>query len=164
MKNKKKMILIPIILLIICFIWSNSLENPSESYHRSNEFLAYADKFLSSLLGNSHSFVVFFRSHVRKIAHFIEYGMLGTAAGASMVLFEKLKLRHFYNALSAAVIAAVIDEYIQLYTFRGSSVKDVIIDFSGYTAGLIFAMFIAIVIKLIKLIIKRRHKDDTLHS
>jgi len=165
MKNKRKMILIPLIILIICFIWSNSLQNPSESYHRSDAFLTYADRILSAVLGSSHRFLIFFRSHVRKIAHFIEYGMLGTAIGATMILFEKLKIRHFYYALSAAVIAAVIDEYIQIYTYRGSSVKDVIIDFTGYSTGIVFTMFMAMIIKLIRLIFKQKNKkDDTLHS
>ena len=41
----------------------------------------------------------------------------------------------FFNSLSAGLAAAVTDETIQIFSDRGSSVADVLLDFSGVLAA-----------------------------
>ena len=71
-----------------------------------------------------------------------------------MKLSRKMKIQHFYNSLSFAVIAAVIDEFIQIYTFRGSSVRDVVIDFAGYFTGTVLVLLVLSV----KILVETRNK------
>ncbi len=140
-RKNKWAILIPI-LIVIGFIWSNSMDSSSASYEKSNFFLKHASEILSDILSPDNKFLIFFKGHVRKIAHFLEYALLGNVISISMFAVNKKKARHFYYAFSFAVITAVIDEYIQIYTLRGSSVRDIVIDFSGFTVGFILITII----------------------
>lgn len=144
--------------LVLAFIWSNSLDDPGKSYAKSNRVLEFVSKVLAHIFGQDHFITTFFIAHVRKIAHFTEYMLLGTVVTAGMKLADKTRLQHLYNSLSFAVITAVIDEYIQIYTYRGSSVRDVIIDFSGYFIGTLLTSFIIISNILVRMI-KNRDKE-----
>lgn len=150
----RKAVLYVLTFLILIFIWSNSFDHPNESYAKSNKVLEVVSSWLSDLLGPENTLTVFFKSHVRKIAHFTEYLLLGTAVTTGMKLSRKMKIQHFYNSLSFAVIAAVIDEFIQIYTFRGSSVRDVVIDFAGYFTGTVLVLLILSV----KILVETRNK------
>jgi VanZ family protein len=153
----KKTVFYVLTFFMLVFIWSNSLDNPAESNAKSARVMEAVSAVLSRVFGAEHSLTVFFRGHVRKIAHFVEYMLLGSAVTAAMIFSHRTKLQHFYNSLSFAVIAAVVDEFIQLYTYRGSSVRDVVIDFSGYFTGTVFAAFVASVFCINK---KRRTAKD----
>lgn len=146
----KKIISYIVIFLIIAFIWSNSLDNPAQSYEKSNKVLDFVYNKLVYIFGSDSVLTVFFKRYVRKIAHFTEYLFLGTAITSLMKLSGKIKLQHLYNSLSFSVIIAVIDEFIQIYTYRGSSVRDVIIDFSGYFTGTIIVFVIFALIQYVK--------------
>lgn len=143
-------------ILILLFIWSNSMDDPVTSYSKSDKVLKFVSKILTHVLGNNHYITLFYISHVRKIAHFTEYMVLGSVMTTGMKIADKTKIQHFYNSLSFSVIAAVIDEYIQIYSGRGSSIKDVIIDFSGYLTGTMLTVIIICII----IIVKMMKKDD----
>ncbi|MBE6852907.1 MAG: hypothetical protein E7505_05465 [Ruminococcus sp.] len=153
----KKIIFYVLTFFILIFIWSNSLDHPTESYSKSSKVMEAVSSVMSRIFGSEHFLTVFFRSHVRKLAHFIEYMLLGAAVTGAMKLSHKTKLQHFYNSLSFSVIVAVVDEFIQIYTYRGSSVRDVVIDFSGYFSGTVFASFIITLVYIIK---KRKNTNQ----
>lgn len=85
---------------------------------------------------------------VRKIAHGIEFGVLGIFLA---LLFKSIKLRFNRTDISSpllvALIVAVTDEFIQTFTGRGSLVKDVLIDFGGAIIGIGIVMLILYIIK-----------------
>jgi len=154
--NKKNKLVYILVIIILVFIWSNSLDSPQESYSKSSAVGEWAMKLLSKFFEHDDPFFIFFRTNVRKIAHFIEYLFLGTAVTAISIIHKKIKLQHLYNILSLSVIVAVIDEFIQMYTMRGSSVRDVIIDCSGYVTG----MTIVLAISCVKSVIRKKRTTD----
>ena len=72
LRNKKTYLYI-LIILILAFILSNSMDNPSESYSKSQKVMECVSKVLIRIFGPEHYFTRFFIRHVRKIAHFVEY-------------------------------------------------------------------------------------------
>lgn len=159
LKNRfrdKRIIFYVLTFFILVFIWSNSLDDPEKSYSRSKKVMDFVSGILAGVFGENHRITLFFISHVRKIAHFVEYMFLGSAVTFAMKMSRKTRLQNIYNSLSFAVITAVVDEYIQIYTYRGSSVRDVVIDFSGYFMGTLLAAFTITAYYLFKLI---KNKD-----
>ena len=75
---------------------------------------------------------------LRKAAHLAEYGLLGVAVGGGITF-----LHHNYNkrvigiSLFGILAIAVLDEFIQSFSDRTSSVLDVMLDFGGATIGLL---------------------------
>ena len=90
---------------------------------------------LEGLLAHGPTYVV------RKAAHFSEYALLGIFMA---LLFASLNgRRRFFLPEGACLVAALIDEGIQLFSEgRGSSLRDVCIDFSGATLGVLVALLI----------------------
>lgn len=72
---------------------------------------------------------------VRKMAHFTEYLMLGLFLGgaARQLGFRR---RDALLALLIALLVALVDETIQIFSARGPSVVDVWIDLAGAALGL----------------------------
>ncbi len=92
-----------------------------------------------------------FNHRLRKVAHAIEFGILGLTLGIFFLLIEKIAKKRFYSCpLLFSLMAAVTDEWIQAYTERGSQVSDVGIDFVGAAAGLLAVWSIAGLVRLIK--------------
>lgn len=80
--------------------------------------------------------------NLRKIAHFIEFALLGAEVAVYILAFER---RARYAALSYpfAVITAFLDESIQMFSNRGPAISDVWIDFSGFLSAsiIVYAAF-----------------------
>lgn len=76
--------------------------------------------------------------HIRKLAHFCEFALLGLLLCHSFSAWGVPKLTATGYILFLALLVAVIDEYIQAFSpGRASRVKDVLLDFSGvFCAGL----------------------------
>ena len=76
---------------------------------------------------------------IRKIAHFVEFFALGVVAS---LLVRSCVQDAKYELLLLSVLGffvPVIDETIQIFTARGSSVRDVWIDAGGFAAGCVIA-------------------------
>ncbi len=70
---------------------------------------------------------------LRKLAHFTEFAVLGAELA---LLFWEILQYTLIAPLFGGLLAAVTDETIQIFIEgRGSSVKDVWIDFGGVAAG-----------------------------
>ena len=129
-----------ITLLIVAFIWSNSCKSGAESGAQSGRVTL----LLQSILDpdgkipeeNFHHFV-------RKAAHFTEFATLGLAlCGLFRAIFRANGSAHFAMPVLLALMVAVADEYIQLFTGRGSAVADVVLDFAGAMFGLAVGVLI----------------------
>ena len=136
-KRKTQLRLLFRLLLVVtlCVIWSNSLLGKEESASLSGGITAWLNGI--GIPVTDHI--------VRKTAHFCEFGLLGCEL---MLLFWLRSGMHFQNACNAAfaaLLAAVADETIQIFSGRGSQVQDVVLDFSGALTGI---LLVSLVMKL----------------
>ena len=79
---------------------------------------------------------------VRKSAHFCEFGLLGCELMLLFGLRSGMSLQSMSNAAFAALLAAVTDETIQIFSGRGSQVQDVVLDFCGAVTGILFTSLV----------------------
>ena len=74
---------------------------------------------------------------VRKIAHFSEFCLLGMLSAFLVFLFGKGKYWMWWVIPTVScLLLATADEVYQIFTGRGSSATDVIIDFMGSVVGI----------------------------
>lgn len=114
-------------LLAVAFIWGNSML----SQGASGAFSDRIEAFLLRLLCLDE-----LPFDVRKLAHFFEYACLGALSGAGFALALRHTGSRLLNHALLGLLAAVIDESIQIVTGRGPLVTDILLDFSGYLTGL----------------------------
>lgn len=129
---KLKIIFLLLLALTLIFIWTNSMQSRGESTRRSSEVM----ELIADILEPVGIEVDTTDDHlIRKLAHFAEFFLLGTELAALCLLYGMYSAQGFVNSLSAGLAAAVIDEAIQIFSNRGSSVADVLLDFSGVLAA-----------------------------
>lgn len=121
---------------VLLFIWGNSLLPPSWSWRVSGVVQEAVEQVLpveqaDGLIGQVKGFTV------RKLAHMSEFALLG----ALLALLTCAHSRRDRVALMLllGLLAALLDETIQKFTGRTSSVLDVWLDFSGVVLGLLLA-------------------------
>ena len=135
MKRKVFTFLLTLLLILWAgFIFSNSMEDVSASYETSAGFIRMID---AHLLDNEQTaFLV--QGCFRKAAHFFEFFLLGTLFYFLLARKEKPGRR----ALLFSVLAAFVDEGLQMFSDRGNSLKDVLLDSCGAAAaiGLLIAI------------------------
>ena len=121
---KKKLWIIIIVAVVLLFIWIHSAIPTAYSAEESGWFTDFLfNGFLGKIFG------VEFTDHiVRKIAHITEFTALGLALSA---LFDGSVLK----TASAGILAALIDETVQIFSGRGALVSDVWVDAIGIAIG-----------------------------
>ena len=110
-----RIILSVLIIITLIFIWTNSIQNGTESNAQSDRIVTRLKPIIdpkNKIDIDDLSFVI------RKAAHFCEYFLV--------------------------LMSAVIDETIQLYHERTSSVTDIILDFCGGLCGICIMIIIVI--------------------
>ena len=139
----------------VYFIFANSLEIARESSARSQQVMALINGLLAKVeLGplSEHT--------VRKLAHFCEFSLLGFWFMLCLRVYTRHFVRHVSWPLFFGLLTAVIDETIQLYVpGRTSSVKDVLLDFSGVLAGLFVAFLILLFFRLCGLALRGLERE-----
>ena len=80
---------------------------------------------------------------IRKLAHFTEFSVLGAEMACLSLLLTKRRIHGMMHCLFAGLLAAVIDESLQLLNDRGSQVQDVLLDFGGVLFGVLLIHLIA---------------------
>ena len=135
MKRTKKRMTLCICLLIVClaFIWGNSLTNGEDSGNLSGGIMEWINTFLrldASGADTLHHFI-------RKGAHFTEFACLGLLLTWLFGMMGEKKGHLFCMPLLFGMMAACMDETIQVFTpDRGPSPIDIWIDTCGVTAGI----------------------------
>ncbi len=128
-------------LLLICFIWGQSMLPRDVSAQESGHFM----RFFKPIFDPDGSIPDdAFHHGLRKAAHFAEYAAL------SFCLFGTLRTpdrRKWIARLSAAFLAAAavaaVDETIQLFSDgRGAKLQDVLLDCGGALCGLVPALLV----------------------
>ncbi len=135
MGRRKKFITVILCLLIVltlAFIWGNSFMDRTQSQEVSNGLLDNLRPFLA-LFGISPE-----DDHIfRKLAHFAEFGLLGTELSLLVLLHKGRCFKAFSYAALVSLFAAAADETIQFFTGRACQFSDVMLDFSGSICGIL---------------------------
>ena len=94
---------------------------------------------------------------VRKLAHFCEYLLEGFLLMLCMRVYSRHPLRHITVPMLAGVLTALTDETIQLFSQgRSSQVTDVWLDSAGVLAGILAALLL---MGLWRLLFNHRKKE-----
>lgn len=121
------------VLLTVVFIFSNSLKTRDESKQDSDFFVRIIDPFVERLFGRKTEDLGFV---VRKLAHITEFCLLGLGVAGLICKSDFKNKRELYGyGIFGVLSVAVIDEFIQSFSDRGSAVDDVLIDFCGAVIG-----------------------------
>lgn len=135
MKRSRGIVLFSILTAgLLCFIFGNSLQSAEESAETSGRLMELLLPFFRSLGITSPD-----TAHVlvRKLAHFAEFFALGLSLGGLGAYVFLHKKWQFFCPAAWALLAAATDEFLQRYSVaRGSSWKDVLLDFSGALVAL----------------------------
>ena len=142
-----------LVIAATLFIFSNSAKGPVESGNDSGRVTEAVVDVIENVKGeeigegekeNIHHFV-------RKFAHFAEFLLL--AIFCTLLIISVKFTRPVYllpYTLLYGVLVALFDEYIQSFTGRGSAVKDVLLDFSGFITGCAFVYLLSYLVNFIK--------------
>ena len=138
MKTKRAVLFAFLFMVILIFIWGNSSKNFTYSHQVSKLVTERINTLLESLVGSGH----ITDSIVRKLAHVAEYTVLGGVMVSFLAAKKRRGLQPVLNCLFIGLLVAVVDETIQIFSNRGSSVLDVLLDFSGVCVGALLACWI----------------------
>ena len=139
MKRTKKRMTLCICLLIVClaFIWGNSLTNGEDSGNLSGGVMAWINTFLR--LDSAGADMLHWL--IRKGAHFTEFACLGLLLTWLFGMMGEKKGHLFCMPLLFGMMAACVDETIQVFVpDRGPSPVDIWIDTCGVAAGIVILL------------------------
>ena len=140
----------------IAFIFSNSMKIASVSSVSSGRVLQLLQAVLRRLgmPGLAQRLTMHI---VRKMAHFCEYTLEGFLLMLCMRVYSRHPLRHITVPMLGGVLTALTDETIQLYSpGRSSQVTDVWLDSVGVLAGILAAL---VLMALCRLLFHHRDKE-----
>lgn len=136
MQRKHRYVLFLILsLFLVCFIFSNSLRNGPESNAQSGRVAQWLQPILNPF-GRIPEDA--FHKIVRKLAHFTEFAALGVCLFGWACNLSKQPQRPWLLAGMCALMVAVTDETIQLFTGRTAMLRDVLLDATGAAFGILF--------------------------
>lgn len=133
-KSFKNRLFVILTVVIVLFIMVNALL----SYNNSHLFSGW----LAGFLGMDDKGAVENGDFVlRKVAHIIEYALLGAVIQWGRDSFEKQnKKTSVWLPLFTILSMGVLDEFFQGFRGRGSAVSDVLLDFAGGLLGMLMVM------------------------
>jgi len=134
--NIRLCLLVVLTLLTTAYIFHNSLKDSEASHESSDKIVEVVEpvvKPITEKLPGDKGLSFW----VRKAAHFIEFFALGLCAMAlGLALRARFGPSFLGYVLFYVLLTAVTDEFIQSFTGRTSSVKDVLIDLGGAVLGI----------------------------
>lgn len=135
MKNK---VLTILLLLNLCFIWTQSLLPGELSSGESGTLFRLLEPLLTVLWGGGNVS----EWMLRKTAHFTEFGVLGCLAVCRGLAAGRHISRQFLlRCIFFCWFVAFIDETLQIFSGRGSCIPDVWLDLSGAVCGILVSFF-----------------------
>ena len=138
----KRVIYTALVLMCVCFIFSQSALSAGESSQESGRILRLLNN-IARWFGCENLFTDFF---VRKLAHFSEFAVLSFFSFCMYKQYVgKLRSQALFTTLTF-VFVAVADECIQLFSYgRACRFADVLIDSAGGVCALLFISIFYIV-------------------
>jgi VanZ family protein len=132
MKKGRWYICICFILITLLCIFNNSLQSADRSNEQSSRVLEVIEKLFRTLPLDTDT-----AQHiVRKAAHVAEFALLGLGMALLLILIGKVFRQYIVTMLFIGFISAVMDETVQIFSFRGSQVMDVWFDVIGLLLGM----------------------------
>lgn len=153
--NKKLIFLFVLVAIAIGFIFYNSLQNSVESNQASDVIEKIIEPIVNKIFGENEIDINYF---VRKGAHLTEFFILGFIV---MGVVLTVGWKYFGYGLFFVLSVAVTDEYIQSFSDRTSSVKDVLIDFTGAVIGFCICIILFSIGRKIKNILKNKVNSES---
>ncbi len=124
--------------LWVGFIFYQGSRSSEVSIELSNKIVNKLVAILHDLSPSSNPVTIYRLIHllIRKMAHVFEYALLG---GGLFFYFRYQKcttINRWIYTLFIVLLFATLDEYIQSFVGRTSSVRDVLLDFTGGIIGI----------------------------
>ena len=147
MNRKKALVFAILTLLLLCFIWGQSMLPQEQSSNESSRLMRIIKPALDP---NDRIDDGVFHHYLRKTAHFAEYAAMGLCmSGFLMNLNWKRKSFRIPAVILICILVASIDECIQLFAAdRGPQVRDVILDSCGAAFGLAVYLLVSRLVHL----------------
>ena len=152
---KRKKVALVLIILVLCFIWGQSLLDGETSTRESDFIFQLIYPFLYRIFGEVDA-----TAHLlRKLAHFTEYAALG----CSLSLYFGYDQKSILKGMNIALLAALFDESIQLLAVsRGPQISDIWLDFSGAVTGiLLFSVCFWAVVRIRDHVMKKMRRSPS---
>ena len=146
-------ILLVLIFSTVVFIFSRSMLSKEASSEESRA----VGGIMAIIFPEGTAIGDFVQSNVRKIAHFVEFFVLGVELSLFAYLSMKRKPYVLFSYLFLFAVA-FLDETIQIFSGRGPSIIDVWIDFSG--AFLAFTSIYLVPIAIIMINSKKKRTEN----
>lgn len=125
----RRKISVVLLIVVILFIWGNSLQSADRSGERSGRVTEIVNDVLRT--GSPVTEHI-----IRKQAHFAEFAVEGMCVVLVLWTHGRLRRANCGNVLLTGVLTALIDESIQAQVAgRWSSVADVWLDLAGFVTG-----------------------------
>ena len=140
----------------IVFIFSNSMKIGEVSQGSSGRVLAWM-RIILRRLGHPGLADRLTMHIVRKLAHFCEYMLEGFLLMLCMRVYTRQYIWHISVPMLGGVLTALTDETIQIFSpGRSSQVTDVWLDSAGVLAGILTAL---VLMALCRLLFNHRNKE-----
>ena len=112
---------------------------------------------LGGVFSPTSGFGAFLQRNVGNIAHFCEYGLLGGQIAIAVFLWSCKKVKTAAMSLGLAGAIAFLDETVQIFSGRHSSIVDMWIDVMGFSFALMLVLLLLFSVDAIK---KKRAKSS----
>lgn len=136
-KDRKRFIIIVLLVLNLAFIFGNSLLSIESSKSVSDVVVSVIEKVTGVELssGDEHYDETYGIDHyVRKAAHMTEFACLGILC-VLLFMYEAYSVTRFKSVVVFGLSVPLLDEGIQFFTGRGSELNDVYLDILGFAIG-----------------------------
>lgn len=151
---------IVLILLIICTV-AHAFYQSALPAKQSAEQSDKVGEIIEEIIPPDTKPGEYVQKNLRKLAHFTEFFFLGLWSALYTVVFYRKKLS-FFALMPFGMTIALLDETVQIFSKRGSSVKDVWIDILGYTSALFLVLSAFLVFLLVRYMRNRKNPTDNL--
>ena len=145
-ENLGRTVLASLIVVTVAFIFTQSLLSKKISGEES----AAVSNWISKIIPTTTGLGKFIFDNVRKIAHFVEFGLLGFELSLYVILYSQNKIRSAAVSTLTAFFIAFLDETLQIFSSRGPAIADVWLDFFGAVTFSAICWTFYVVIKNIK--------------
>jgi VanZ family protein len=134
------------VIAMLCFVFGNSMLSKQESAEVSSTVMELVRGLLRPIVewitGGAVDDALLHKV-VRKGAHFAEFAALSFFLTCLLRLLCCTWRTHAMGyVLFFSLLIGVLDEFLQSFTGRGSSVRDVVLDFSGALIGILCAIVV----------------------
>lgn len=138
-KRSGKIVFTLITIGFIAFIFHNSMFPGPQSSSQSQ----WVMKLINNFLKSQHAQFSFSELFIRKAGHFSEYFIFGVLLTTTIRTYGLQKRESVFLEMFCLLLVPVFDELIQVFTpERGSSVIDVLLDFTGGLTAMMLIYFI----------------------